>query len=247
MHKPRAWLIAHDTDPLDPETDARCRALVERRRRGEPVAHIVGHRGFWSFDLAVTADTLIPRPETELLVDLALARLPMDGPSRVLDLGTGSGAIALAIAHERPAAIVTAVDIDARTLAVAAKNAARLGLDRVRILRSDWFSAIAGETFELIVANPPYIAESDPHLREGDLRHEPRHALASGRDGLDDIRRIVATAASALAPGAALLIEHGWTQGEAVRALFVAIGFVGVRTATDLEGRDRVTVGLWPD
>jgi release factor glutamine methyltransferase len=242
----RTWLFAHDGDSLDAESRARCLALVERRRRGEPVAHILGHRGFWSLDLVVTADTLIPRAETELLVELALKRLPAEHPSRVLDLGTGSGAMALAIAHERPEAVVTAVDLDARTLAVAAKNAARLGLDRVRFLRSDWFSAIVGETFELIAANPPYIAEDDPHLAVGDLRHEPRLALASGVDGLDAIRRIVAEAPHHLSPDGSLLIEHGWTQGVAVRALFTASGFVDVDTAPDLEARDRVTSGRWP-
>ena len=246
LHQPRAWLLAHDRDELDPEARAHCQALIERRRRGEPVAYILGHGGFWSLDLVVTTDTLIPRPETELLVELTLARLPAGRASRVLDLGTGSGAIALAVAHERPEAIVTAVDLDARTLAVAAKNAARLGLARVRFLRSDWFSAMAGETFDFIVSNPPYVAEDDPHLAAGDLRHEPKLALASGLDGLDAVRRIVAGAAHHLDTGGNLLIEHGWTQGPAVRALFAAAGFVDVDTATDLEGRDRLTSGHWP-
>jgi release factor glutamine methyltransferase len=246
LHQPRAWLLAHDRDELDPEARAHCQALIERRRRGEPVAYILGHGGFWSLDLVVTTDTLIPRPETELLVELTLARLPVGRASRVLDLGTGSGAIALAVAHERPEAIVTAVDLDARTLAVAAKNAARLGLARVRFLRSDWFSAMAGETFDFIVSNPPYVAEDDPHLAAGDLRHEPKLALASGLDGLDAVRRIVAEAPYHLDSGGNLLIEHGWTQGVAVRALFAAAGFVDADTATDLEGRDRVTSGHWP-
>ena len=246
LQKPRAWLFAHDTDALDAESCARCMALVERRRRGEPVAHILGHGGFWSLDLVVTADTLIPRPETELLVEQALAKLPGQQALRVLDLGTGSGAIALAIVHDRPNIEMTAVDDDVRALAVAAKNAARLNLGGIRFLRSDWFSAVAGERFDMIVSNPPYIAEGDPHLAEGDLRYEPRHALASGQDGLDALRRIVASAPHHLSLNGALLIEHGWTQAEAVRALMAAAGFVAVETITDLEGRDRVTTGRWP-
>jgi release factor glutamine methyltransferase len=242
----RAWLVAHDHDVLEIEARTKFFALVDRRCRGEPVAHILGRRGFWTLDLVVTADTLIPRPETERLVELALDQLPMANPVRVLDLGTGTGAIALAIASERPRAEVTAVDADARALAIARKNAARLGLQRVRFLRSDWFSAIAGETFNLIATNPPYLAEADPHLAEGDLRFEPRHALASGPDGLDAIRSIVAAAPLHLYANGALLIEHGWRQGDAVRAFMATAGFAEVGTATDLEGRERVTTGRWP-
>jgi release factor glutamine methyltransferase len=243
---PRAWLVAHDHDVLEVEARTKFFALVDRRCRGEPVAHILGRRGFWTLDLVVTSDTLIPRPETERLVELALDQLPMANPVRVLDLGTGTGAIALAIASERAHAVVTALDADARALAIARKNAARLGLERVRFLRSDWFSAIAGETFNLIATNPPYLAEDDPHLAEGDLRFEPRHALASGPDGLDAIRSIVAAAPLHLYANGALLIEHGWRQGDAVRAFMATAGFAEVGTATDLEGRERVTTGRWP-
>lgn len=243
LQQSRAWLVAHDRDALEPEPRARFSALLARRRAGEPVAHILGQRGFWSLDLAVTADTLIPRPETERLVELALERLPFAQSSEVLDLGTGTGAIALAIASERPDAAITAVDADARALAVAGKNAARLGLGRIRFLRSDWFSAVAGERFRLIVANPPYLAEDDPHLATGDLRHEPRLALVSGPDGLDAIRRIVGQAPGHLAPGGWLLLEHGMDQGGAVRELLRTAGFTLVSTATDIEGRDRVTLG----
>ena len=243
MQRSRAWLVAHDRDPLEPEPRARFSALLARRRDGEPVAHILGRRGFWSLDLAVTADTLIPRPETERLVELALERLPVGQVADVLDLGTGTGAIALAIASERPEAAVTAVDVDARALAVAGKNAARLGLGRIQFLRSDWFSAVAGERYRLIVANPPYLAEDDPHLSTGDLRHEPRLALVSGQDGLDAIRRIVAQAPGHLSPGGWLLLEHGMSQGEAARELLRAAGFEQVSTATDIEGRERVSLG----
>ena len=244
VQQPRVWLIAHDRDELEPDAQLRFAGFLQRRQRGEPVAQIVGQRGFWSLDLVVTTDTLIPRAETERLVELALQHLPNDKSARVLDLGTGAGAIALAIASERPDSEVTAVDMDARTLAVAQKNAARLGLDRVRFLRSDWFSALAGEIFTMIVSNPPYIAADDPHLGQGDLRYEPRLALASGPDGLNAIRRIVAEAPSHLVSGGALLIEHGWKQGEAARALMTAAGFAEVVTHTDLENRERVTAGI---
>ena len=243
LQQTRVWLVAHDRDELEPEARLRFAGFLQRRRRGEPVAQIVGQRGFWTLDLVVTTDTLIPRAETERLVELALQHLPNDKSVRVLDLGTGTGAIALAIASERSDIEVTAVDVDARTLAVAQKNAARLGLDRVRFLRSDWFSALAGEMFTMIVANPPYIAEDDSHLDEGDLRYEPRLALASGPDGLDAIRRIVVAAPNHLVSGGVLLIEHGWKQGEAARALMVASGFAEVVTHADLENRERVTQG----
>lgn len=243
LQQPRVWLLAHDRDELETEARLRFAGFLQRRQRGEPVAQIVGQRGFWSLDLVVTTDTLIPRAETERLVELALQHLPSDKSARVLDLGTGTGAIALAIASARPDIEVTAVDVDARTLAVAQKNAARLGLDRVRFLRSDWFSALVGDRFDMIVANPPYIADDDPHLDEGDLRYEPRLALASGPDGLDAIRCIVAEAPSHLVSGGVLLIEHGWKQGAAVRALMIEAGFAKVVTHTDLENRERVTQG----
>ena len=242
----RAWLFAHADDPLPPGAQARFGTLVERRAAGEPVAHLTGSRGFWRFDLQVTPATLVPRPETELLVEYALEALPAGVPCRVLDLGTGSGAIALAIAFERPAAQVTAVDASAEALAVARANAAALGLPRVRFLRGDWLSAVPDGAFELIASNPPYIADDDPHLAQGDLRFEPRSALASGADGLDDLRRIVRDAPARLAPGGWLLLEHGWTQGAAVRALLQAAGFDAIATRRDLEDRERVTLGQWP-
>ena len=245
LDRPRSWFYAHAGDLLEPRDAAQFEALLRRRDRGEPVAQITGHRGFWSLELSVTADTLIPRPETELLVELALARLPRGEPACVLDLGTGTGAIALAIASERPLAEVTAVDASAAALDVARENARDAGLP-LRLLASDWFSAVAGESFDLVASNPPYIADGDPHLQQGDLRFEPRSALASGPDGLDAIRVIARDAPRHLHPGGWLLVEHGHDQGPAVRALLSAAGLASVETERDLEQRDRVTFGRLP-
>jgi release factor glutamine methyltransferase len=246
LDKPRSWLIAHDTDALDAATVAAYEALVARRAAGEPVAYLTGRRGFWSLDLDVTPATLIPRPETELLVELALQRLPPGRPLQVADLGTGSGAIALAIAHERPQARVAAVDASGEALAVARGNAHRLGIGNVRFLQGDWMTPLSGESFAVIVSNPPYIEADDPHLGQGDLRFEPASALASGVDGLDAIRQIVAAAQARLEPGGWLLLEHGWNQGGPVCALLAAAGYAEVATFQDLEGRDRVSGGRRP-
>jgi len=243
LHKPRAWLYAHGGDALEPEAAARFGALLQARRRGEPVAYLVGRREFWSMDLEVGPAVLVPRPETELLVELALERVPADAPVRVLDLGTGSGAIALAIARERPRAQVTAVDASAPALALAQRNAARLGLDNLRFLRSDWFSALAGERFDLLVSNPPYLADDDPHLRQGDLRFEPALALACGPRGDEALQAIAQAAPAHLVDGGCLLFEHGLAQGETVRALLAQCGFGEVRSWRDLEGRERVSGG----
>lgn len=244
LGKDRTWLFTHANDPLDPASALRFEALLERRAGGEPVAYLTGSRGFWRVDLEVTPDTLIPRPDTERLVELALDRLPSDRPLRLLDLGTGTGAIALALALERPRASVIAVDLSPGAAAVARRNAARLGLAaRVEVREGAWFAPVVGERFDLIASNPPYIEDDDPHLAEGDLRFEPRGALASGPEGLDDLRLIVRDAPAHLRPGGWLLVEHGWRQGEAVRALFHAAGFVEVGTERDLEGRDRVSLG----
>lgn len=247
LDRPRSWLFAHATDPVDAGDAAAFHALLARRVAGEPVAYLLGHRGFWTLDLAVSPATLIPRPETELLVELALARLPPHTPLTVADLGTGSGAIALALAIERPQATVIATDLSAAALAVAQVNAIGNGLQRVSFREGAWFAPLGGLQFHLIASNPPYIASDDPHLQQGDLRHEPASALASGVDGLDDIRRIVADAPVHLLPGGWLLIEHGWEQGAAIRALFTQAGFVQVSTERDLEQRDRVTCGCLPD
>ena len=242
----RSWLVAHADDAMQADDEAVFAALVRRRLAGEPIAYILGRRGFWSLDLEVTADTLIPRVETELLVELALLHLPAGGAMRVADLGTGSGAVALALAQERPHAHVIATDLSAGALAVARRNVQRLGLRNIALVRGDWLEPLLAHRFDLIVANPPYIEAGDPHLRHGDLRFEPLTALASGGDGLDAIRRIVTAAWDRLAPGGWLLFEHGAGQGDAASALLVEAGYVEVATAQDLEYRDRVSGGRTP-
>ncbi|MBP9955889.1 MAG: peptide chain release factor N(5)-glutamine methyltransferase [Pseudomonas sp.] len=219
-------------------------ALLERRRAGEPVAYLLGRQGFWSLDLEVAPHTLIPRPDTELLVETALTLGP-GGPARVLDLGTGTGAIALAVACERPAWQVLGVDRVSEAVQLAERNRARLGLGNARFVESVWFSTLGGERFALIVGNPPYIAADDRHLNEGDVRFEPASALVAGEDGLDDIRRIVAEAPEHLEAGGWLLLEHGYDQAEAVRALFAARGFAAVESRRDLGGHQRITLGQW--
>jgi release factor glutamine methyltransferase len=243
LSKPRSWLIAHADDALSAEHASAYHLLVEQREQGEPIAYITGRRGFWSLDLEVTPATLIPRPETELLVELALERLPVDAEVRVADLGTGSGAVALAIARERPRANVVATDASADALAVARRNAERHGINNVSFARGDWFAPLRGHRFDVVVSNPPYIERDDAHLNQGDLRFEPLSALASGVDGLDDIRRIIMDAQAHLVEDGWLLFEHGWNQGEAVRALLRNASFAKVSTMRDLEGRDRVSVG----
>lgn len=234
----RAWFFAHADDALPPSEETRFAEFVARRVKGEPVAYITGRRDFWSLPLEVTPATLIPRPETELLVELALARLPEGG--RLLDLGTGSGAIALAIAKERPDATVHALDASEAALVVAQRNARALGL-RVSFFHGDWFAPVAGERYDIVVSNPPYIEDADEHLEKGDLRFEPRSALSSGTDGLDDIRRIVTGAPAHLTNAGWLLFEHGYNQGAVSRALFDASPWKESFTARDLEDRDRVT------
>ncbi|MFC3552030.1 peptide chain release factor N(5)-glutamine methyltransferase [Lysobacter cavernae] len=242
----QTWLYVHRDDALEADRVAAFTALLQRRLAGEPVAYLLGHRGFWRLDLQVTPATLIPRPETELLVELALARLPDDQPLSVADLGTGSGAIALALALERPRMRVLATDASSAALAVARGNARAHGLGNVEFREGDWLVPLAGEHFALIASNPPYIADDDAHLETGDLRHEPRSALASGADGLDAIRTIVRDAPAHLQPGGWLLLEHGWEQGAAVRGLLAAAGFEAIETVRDLEQRDRVSLGRTP-
>jgi release factor glutamine methyltransferase len=239
----RAWLFAHGGDAMPAQAVARFEALVLRREHGEPVAYLLGHRGFWTLELQTTPAVLIPRPETELLVEQALLRIPPERTAHVADLGTGSGAIALALASERPGAHVVATDASLEALELAAANARAHTIGNVEFRCGDWWSPLAGERFDLVASNPPYIADSDPHLSQGDLRFEPHAALASGEDGLDAIRAIAAGAPAHLHPGGWLLLEHGWEQGSAVRALLHEAGLVDVATHRDLERRDRVTLG----
>lgn len=246
LRRDRAWLYAHADDALAIDDAVRFHGLLMRRAAGEPLAYVIGRREFWSLDLVVTPDVLIPRPETELLVELALPRIPQGVQVEIADLGTGSGAIALAVARERPLARVLATDVSAAALAVARDNAERLGIRNMEFAQGDWCAALGGRRFDLIVSNPPYIAEADTHLRQGDLRFEPRAALASGVDGLEAIRSIVHAAPAHLQPGGWLLFEHGFDQGRAMRSLLEAGGLAEVFTASDLEQRERVSGGRAP-
>ncbi len=215
---------------------------MERRAAGEPIAYLTGNCEFYGLEFRVTPAVLIPRPETELLVDLALERLPVEGRARVLDLGTGSGCIAVSLGRQRPRMEVWAADAVPAALEVARDNALRLGAT-VRFVRSDWLADLAGERFDLILSNPPYVAAGDPHLSRGDLRFEPASALVAGEDGLNDIRRIVAAAPAHLAPGGWLLFEHGYDQAQRCRALLTAAGFGQVTSWRDLAGIERVSGG----
>ncbi|MBI5259678.1 MAG: peptide chain release factor N(5)-glutamine methyltransferase [Burkholderiales bacterium] len=244
LRQGRAWLLAHDDEAL-PDTVVQAFEADCRRRADEvPLAYLTGEREFHGLPLRVTPDVLVPRPDTETLVDWALERLADShrGAPTVLDLGTGSGAIALAVAHARPDARVTATDLSPAALAVAQANAQRLGLSLQWAVGS-WWQAVPGRRFDLVLCNPPYIAGDDPHLPA--LRHEPRLALTPGGDGLAAIRAIVAGAPAALEPGAWLLIEHGWDQAEAVQSLLVQAGFAAVQTRHDIEHRPRCTGGRW--
>jgi release factor glutamine methyltransferase len=243
LGRDRTWLAAHAGDAL-PRTEAEAFfALAQRRRDGEPVAYLTGAREFWGLRLAVSPSVLIPRPETETVVELALARLPVDRDIAVLDLGTGSGAIALAIAHERPRAQVLATDISEDALTMARANAKRLGLTNVEFMEANWFDGVPPTRFDLIAANPPYVEPQDPHLHDGDVRFEPRSALTPGGDGLDALRVIIAGAKAHLAPGGTLVVEHGFDQSETVRALFAESGFSDIAAARDLAGIPRVVAG----
>ncbi|WP_119153883.1 peptide chain release factor N(5)-glutamine methyltransferase [Caldimonas tepidiphila] len=243
LGRPRSWLLAHDGDALPEAEQRRYEALVRRRAAGEPFAYLVGEKEFWGLSLQVGPAVLVPRPDTETLVEWALECLHGLATPRVADLGTGSGAIALALKSARPDARICAVDLSPEALAIARGNAARLGLE-IEFRAGHWWQAFGGEAqagFELVVSNPPYIAEGDPHLPA--LRHEPGMALSSGADGLDAIREIVAGAPAHLAAGGRLLFEHGHDQGAAVRALLEHAGFAQVQTRRDLGGNERCTGG----
>ena len=237
------FLIAHAGDIVGAQQAAQFCAVAARRAAGEPVAYIVGEREFYGRVFKVSPAVLIPRPETELLVELALERLPRGERCRVLDLGTGSGCIAISIALERSAVQVTATDISASALAAARLNAQRLGAGNIEFTAGAWYHAVEGERFDVIVSNPPYVAAGDDHLGQGDLRFEPRVALAAGVDGLDYIRAIIAGAQRHLKPGGTLLIEHGYDQSERCRACFTAAAFSQVQSWRDIAGIERVTGG----
>jgi len=239
---PEARIAAHPEQALEESVRARFEGWTARRRQGEPVAYLTGWREFYGVTLAVTPAVLIPRHESELLVERALAVLPPRGSCRVLDLGTGSGALALAIKHERPAAQVVAVEASRAALAVARDNAARLRLD-VDWRSGKWWAAVPGERFDVIVSNPPYVAQGDPHLAQGDLRFEPRQALVSGADGLDAIRLIAGGAREHLLPGGWAFLEHGFDQAEAVKACLAASGLSQLQTWCDLAQHPRVSGG----
>jgi release factor glutamine methyltransferase len=239
----RAWLIAHDRDVLQPAQIGAIEHLFRRREAGEPVAYIVGEKEFFGRMFRVTPEVLIPRPETEHLVEAALERLPLEQPLRILDLGTGSGCIAISLALERPLAEVIAVDVSAAALAVATENAERLGAVNVRFVLGDWYANLGVKKFDMILANPPYIPEQDRHLASGGLRFEPRRALVSPMDGLDAIRTIISGAADHLHLKGWLLLEHGHDQQSRCQSLFAQKGFGRALTVLDLAGIPRICGG----
>lgn len=242
----RAWLIAHENDDLAADIQHGFNTLIQRRINGEPIAYILGNREFYGLNLTVTPATLIPRPDTEILVDVALDKIPANQAAQVLDLGTGTGAIALAIAQQRPQAQVTGVDASKPALEVAISNSQLLHIANSHFILSDWFNDLNDTRFDVIVSNPPYIEEADSHLKQGDLRFEPLSALASGADGLDDIRRIIDGCLIHLKPQGWLMFEHGYNQAEIVRELMAQTGLVAIETFKDLGGNDRVTIGKNP-
>jgi release factor glutamine methyltransferase len=242
LGKSRSYLHTWPERELEAQQLERFQAALVRRQAGEPVAYILGQQGFWSLQLEVAAHTLIPRPDTELLVETALASLPAT-PARLLDLGTGSGAIALALASERSAWRVTGVDRITEAVALAERNRARLKLTNANFIESHWFSALVGQRYQLIVSNPPYIAADDRHLAQGDVRFEPSSALVAGADGLDDIRLIIEQAPGYLEAGGWLLLEHGFDQAAVVRGLLGERGFSAVESRRDLGSHERISLG----
>ncbi|CAI0738407.1 peptide chain release factor N(5)-glutamine methyltransferase [Serratia quinivorans] len=241
----RTFLMAFGETLLTQQQQEQLERLLVRRERGEPVAYLIGEREFWSLPLSVSPATLIPRPDTECLVELALERLPSSS-CNILDLGTGTGAIALALASERQDCRVTGVDLQPEAVALAQHNAQKLAIGNAQFLQGSWFAPLAGQTFALIASNPPYIDAADPHLAQGDVRFEPSSALVAQQHGLADLSAIVQQAPQYLQPQGWLLLEHGWQQGESVRALLQAAGFISIATCRDYGDNDRVTFGQWP-
>ncbi|RMT37657.1 Release factor glutamine methyltransferase [Pseudomonas syringae pv. spinaceae] len=246
LGKPRSFLHTWPERIVSTEAAVAFAGYLQRRRTGEPVAYILGQQGFWKLDLEVAPHTLIPRPETEMLVEAALELVPAFAPAQVLDLGTGTGAIALALANDRQQWKVTAVDRVPEAVALAERNRQRLQLDNAQVLNSHWFSALEGRQFDLIISNPPYIADADPHLSAGDVRFEPSSALTAGADGLDDLRTIITDAQAHLNADGWLLLEHGYDQGPAVRELLTRHGFERIQTRRDLGEHERITFGCKP-
>ena len=246
LERPRSYLFTWPERLLDDAQAAAFRHLVKRRCDGVPVAYLTGQREFWHLALNVTEATLIPRPDTELLVELALNQLPDQVAIKVADLGTGTGAIALALASERPHWDILAIDKSPEALAVARENAVLNRIANTRFLTGSWCEPLTANSMTMIVSNPPYIASTDPHLKEGDLRFEPISALASGVDGLDDIRQIARQALPCLVPGGWLLLEHGYDQGARVQEILARVGFTEIHTEADLANHDRVTMGRKP-
>jgi release factor glutamine methyltransferase len=245
LQKPRSYLFTWPEHALSDEQQSQFNVFIQRRLKGEPVAHITGLREFWSLSLEINATTLIPRPDTETLVEQAL-EIALPATAKVLDLGTGTGAIALALGSEMPNWQITAVDRVSDAVALATRNQQRLAINNVHVKQSNWFSELHGEKFNLIVTNPPYIESSDIHLNQGDVRFEPLSALVADDCGMSDIKQIITQSRDYLSSNGYLLIEHGFEQGEAVRHFFEKMAFVNIKTVKDLGNNDRVTLALWP-
>ena len=245
LRKPRSYLRAWPEQTVAADINQAFQALIAQRQQGLPIAYLTGSREFWSRDFYVNQHVLIPRPDTELLIELSLQQLPVDRAAKIIDLGVGSGIVAITLAAERPHAQVIGVDKDRQAIAVAEKNAAQWQTANLRLLVSDWFTAVPDTDFDLIVSNPPYIAAEDQHLQQGDVRFEPRSALISPENGLQDIRLIAEQARNHLKPGGRLLIEHGYDQPQAVQTIFSAFNYQAIATHSDLSGQPRVTSGLW--
>jgi release factor glutamine methyltransferase len=245
LNQPRSHLRAWPDKQLQPEQLAAFRALLSQRQQGAPIAYITGNREFWSRDFQVTPDVLIPRPDTELLIELSLRLIPVDEPVKIIDLGTGSGIIAITLAAERPQAQLSATDFSLAALRIARLNADKHQINNIAFYHSDWFAGVPATKFNLIISNPPYIAEDDSHLQQGDVRFEPQTALCAAEQGLADIRIIADTARNYLEPCGHLLIEHGYNQQQQVQALFRDLHYDKVQTYKDLSGQPRVTYGQW--
>jgi release factor glutamine methyltransferase len=244
LKKPISYLLTWPEKNILPEQGEHFLLLLTRRGQGEPIAHLVGHRAFWSLDLKITKDTLIPRPETELLITLILKSISEKKTISLVDLGTGSGAIALSLAQERPHWQITATEKSAAALLVAQENARLTQIDHIVFLHANWCKPFKKNQFDIIVSNPPYIAPNDPHLINGDVRFEPRGALIADDDGLKDLKQIITQATHCLKPGGQLFLEHGFEQGPVVRDLLANAGFMEIKTHKDLAGLDRVSAGV---